>query len=82
MSTSSPTKTPSAQNTDLDVGRKAIITEMDGLKALAESLDDNFTKAVEAIHHRPAGILDLPGHPRVIGGDPEVIELLHGSPCR
>lgn len=50
MSTSSPTKTPATKNADLDVGRKAILTEMDGLKALAESLDGNFTKAVDAIH--------------------------------
>ncbi len=50
MSTSSPTKTPATKNADLDVGRKAILTEMDGLKALAESLDGNFTKAVDIIH--------------------------------
>lgn len=49
MSTSSPIKTPQ-QKGDLDTGRKAILTEMEGLKALAESLDDNFAKAVETIH--------------------------------
>ena len=38
------------QNEDLANGRQAILTEMEGLKALADSLDDNFAKAVEAIH--------------------------------
>lgn len=37
-------------NTDIAAGRKAILTEMEGLKALAEALDDNFAKAVDAIH--------------------------------
>ena len=50
MSTSSPTKTAMAENKDLATGRKAILTEMEGLKALADSLDDNFAKAVDAIH--------------------------------
>jgi arabinose-5-phosphate isomerase len=35
---------------DLANGRAAILTEMEGLRALADALDDNFTKAVEAIH--------------------------------
>ncbi len=35
---------------DLETGRTAILTEMQGLKLLADSLDENFTKAVEAIH--------------------------------
>jgi len=35
---------------DLSTGRKAILTEMEGLKQLADSLDANFSKAVEAIH--------------------------------
>lgn len=35
---------------DLTIGRNAILTEMQGLKLLADSLDENFTKAVEAIH--------------------------------
>ncbi len=38
------------QNEDLANGRNAVLTEMEGLKALADSLDDNFAKAVEAIH--------------------------------
>lgn len=38
------------QNSDLETGRKAILTEMEGLKALADSLDGNFTKAIETIH--------------------------------
>lgn len=42
-------------STDLENGRKAILTEMEGLKALAESLDANFTKAVEAIHQMKTG---------------------------
>lgn len=50
MSTSSPTKTAMVENKDLATGRKAILTEMEGLKALADSLDDNFVKAVDAIH--------------------------------
>ncbi len=49
MSTSSPTK-PMQQNSDLESGIRTIITEMEGLKALADSLDDNFTKAIKAIH--------------------------------
>ena len=50
MSISSPTKMMTHMNDDLATGRKAILTEMDGLQQLADSLDDNFTKAVEAIH--------------------------------
>ena len=38
------------ENSDLNSGRKTILTEMEGLKALADSLDDNFVKAIEAIH--------------------------------
>lgn len=34
----------------LETGRRAILTEMDGLKALAASLDENFEKAVDAVH--------------------------------
>jgi len=34
----------------LDIGRNAILTEMDGLKSLAASLDSNFEKAIAAIH--------------------------------
>lgn len=49
MSTSSPTKS-SQQNPDLQAGKKTVIAEMEGLKTLADSLDDNFVKAVEAIH--------------------------------
>ncbi len=49
MSISSPIKNMSPSN-DLATGRTAILTEMEGLKQLADSLDDNFTKAVEAIH--------------------------------
>lgn len=54
MSTSSPIKKPMQQNQDLEQGRAAILTEMEGLKALADSLDDNFVKAVEAIHEMKA----------------------------
>ena len=50
MSTSSPTKNAMTENSDLNSGRKTILTEMEGLKALADSLDDNFVKAIEAIH--------------------------------
>jgi arabinose-5-phosphate isomerase len=52
MSIFSPTKKPSMNDNqhNLDVGRKAILTEMEGLKALAESLDDNFAQAVDLIH--------------------------------
>ncbi|MCI5059965.1 MAG: KpsF/GutQ family sugar-phosphate isomerase [Alphaproteobacteria bacterium] len=35
---------------DLESGKRTIQTEMEGLKALADSLDDNFASAVEAIH--------------------------------
>ncbi len=49
MSTSSPIKNTGTSD-DLATGRQAILTEMDGLKALADALDDNFAKAVEAIH--------------------------------
>lgn len=41
---------PLQDHNDLASGRKAILTEMDGLKQLAESLDENFQKAVSAIH--------------------------------
>lgn len=37
-------------NHDIETGRQAILTEIEGLKALADSLDENFAKAVEAIH--------------------------------
>ncbi len=37
-------------NADLATGRKTILTEMEGLKALADSLDGNFAKAVDVIH--------------------------------
>jgi arabinose-5-phosphate isomerase len=40
---------------DISAGRKAILTEMEGLKTLAESLDENFAKAVEAIHAMKTG---------------------------
>ncbi len=39
-----------AANKDIETGRQAILTEMNGLKLLADSLDDNFGKAVDAIH--------------------------------
>ena len=35
---------------DVATGKKAILTEMEGLKQLADSLDANFTKAVDVIH--------------------------------
>lgn len=35
---------------DLNAGRRAVLTEMEGLKALADSLDENFARAVDAIH--------------------------------
>lgn len=50
MSISSPIKAAMTDNRDIETGRTAILTEMQGLKALADSLDDNFAKAVEAIH--------------------------------
>lgn len=50
MKTSSPTKTVNSSSNSLDTGRRAIITEMEGLKALADALDGNFEKAVDAIH--------------------------------
>lgn len=50
MSISSPIKASAVTNKDIENGRAAILTEMEGLKALAASLDDNFAKAVEAIH--------------------------------
>src|SRR5690349_1711374 len=51
MSISSPTKAIMTESKDdLNVGRDAILTEMNGLKALADSLDGNFSKAVDAIH--------------------------------
>ncbi len=34
---------------DLETGRRTILTEMNGLKALADSLDDNFAHAVDVI---------------------------------
>lgn len=52
MSTSSPIKkeTQTIMTDSLDTGRTAILTEMAGLKALADALDENFNKAVDAIH--------------------------------
>lgn len=52
MSISSPIKVVSMTQHDEDLsnGKQAILTEMEGLKLLAESLDDNFAKAVDAIH--------------------------------
>ena len=50
MSISSLTKSMSGPSQDVATGKKAILTEMEGLKQLADSLDDNFTKAVEIIH--------------------------------
>ncbi len=50
MSTSSHTKNTAQHEADLEVGRTAILTEMAGLKDLAESLDQNFVQAVDAIH--------------------------------
>lgn len=50
MSISSLTDAMRGDNDDLASGRQAILTEMNGLKALADSLDGNFAKAVEAIH--------------------------------
>jgi len=50
MSISSLTKSMSGPSQDVTTGKKAILTEMEGLKLLADSLDDNFTKAVEIIH--------------------------------
>ncbi len=37
-------------NKDIENGRAAILTEMEGLKALADALDENFANAVDAIH--------------------------------
>jgi arabinose-5-phosphate isomerase len=50
MSTSSHTKTAQKRPDDLAAARTAIQTEMEGLRQLSESLDDNFVRAVEAIH--------------------------------
>lgn len=50
MSTSSLTKAVPGNADDLVTGRKAILTEMEGLRQLADSLDANFTRAVDAIH--------------------------------
>ncbi len=50
MSISSLTKSMTGPSQDVATGKKAILTEMEGLKQLADSLDDNFTKAVEIIH--------------------------------
>ncbi|HEU4838476.1 MAG TPA: KpsF/GutQ family sugar-phosphate isomerase [Micavibrio sp.] len=50
MSISSLTKTMAGNSDDLATGKKAILTEMEGLRQLADSLDTNFTKAVDAIH--------------------------------
>lgn len=53
MSTSSPIKPTGKsvqQNSDLESGKRTIITEMEGLKALADSLDDSFARAIETIH--------------------------------
>lgn len=49
MTNTSKKETPSDHN-DLAIGRKAIEVEAEGLKALAQSLDNNFTAAIEAIH--------------------------------
>lgn len=38
------------QSTDLEIAAKAIQIEIDGLHALAESLDDNFIAAIDSIH--------------------------------
>lgn len=38
------------KSSDVATGKKAILTEMEGLQQLADSLDDNFTKAVDIIH--------------------------------
>jgi arabinose-5-phosphate isomerase len=40
---------------DLAMGKKAILTEMEGLKQLADSLDGNFTKAIDVIHTMKTG---------------------------
>lgn len=51
MKTSSPIKTVTNNSKNsLETGRAAIETEMEGLKALAASLDENFEKAVDAVH--------------------------------
>lgn len=50
MSISSLTKTMAGNPDDLATGKKAILTEMEGLRQLADSLDGNFTRAVDAIH--------------------------------
>lgn len=41
-------------NNDLEIAVKAIEIEAEGLKALAESLDDNFIAAVDAVHNMKA----------------------------
>ncbi len=52
MSISSPIKpmTKDMISHDIEIGRRTISTEMEGLSALAQSLDENFAKAIEAIH--------------------------------
>lgn len=50
MSISSPIKASAMTNQDIENGRAAILTEMEGLKALADALDENFANAVDAIH--------------------------------
>lgn len=50
MSTSLPIKANPMKQDDIATGRKAILTEIEGLKALADSLDTNFEKAVDVIH--------------------------------
>lgn len=55
MSISSLTKSMSGPSQDIATGKKAILTEMEGLKQLADSLDDNFTRAVDIIHAMKTG---------------------------
>lgn len=43
-------KQAASDNEDLTIGKKAILIEADGLKALAESLDTAFADAIETIH--------------------------------
>ncbi len=51
MSIFSPIKNMiNAPDGDLATGRRAIVTEMQGLQQLADSLDENFSKAIDAIH--------------------------------
>ncbi len=57
--TALPKKTENAN--DLDTARRVIGTEIDGLKALADALDDQFVKAIETIH-----AMKTDGHGRLI----------------